>query len=90
MCSCLIYISTFLPTQSILHCLQLLADMNRTQKRVKMELQESTRDFQRQLSELSVRIKALQLKEEWLLAEHLKEDSSDVVLVEHVDAAKKR
>jgi hypothetical protein len=64
--------------------------MSRTQKRVKAELQESTRDFQRQLSELNVRIKALQLKEEWMQAEHVKEDSNDIVLVEHVDAAKKR
>ncbi len=69
---------------------KLLADMSRTQKRVKSELQESTRDFQRQLAELSVRIKGLALKEEWIQAEHRKEDSSDTVLIEQVDAAKKR
>ena len=69
---------------------QLLADMSRMQKRVKTELQESTRDFQRQLSELNVRIKSLLLKEEWLVAEHLKEDNGDSVLIEHVEAAKKR
>lgn len=64
--------------------------MSRTQKRVKAELQESTRDFQRQLAELAVRIKGLTLKEEWIQAEHTKEDSSDTALIEQVDAAKKR
>lgn len=64
--------------------------MTAMQKRVKNELQECTRDFQKQLSELNVKLKALQLKEEWIRTEHAKEDSSDALLVEHVEAAKKR
>lgn len=69
---------------------QLIADMNLMQKRVKAELQECTRDFQKQLSALSVKLKELQLKEEWLKAEHTKEDGDDVSLLEQVELAKKR
>lgn len=60
------------------------------QKRVKAELQECTRDFQKQLSALSVKLKELQLKEEWLKAEHAKEDGDDASLLEQVELAKKR
>jgi hypothetical protein len=69
---------------------QLIADMSLMQKRVKAELQECTRDFQKQLSALNVKLKELQLKEEWIKAEHVKEDSDDVGLIEQVEAAKKR
>lgn len=64
--------------------------MSRMQKRVKSELQECTRDFQKQLSELNIKLKALQLKEEWILAEHVREDSDDSALIEKVALAKKR
>ena len=66
--------------------------MHTMQKRVKNELQECTRDFQKQLPELSRKIKELQLQKEWITAEHTKEDNNnnDSVLLEEVEQAKKR
>lgn len=77
----------------LFHCRfssQLISDMSLMQKRVKQELQECTRDFQKQLSELNVKLKALHLKEEWIQAEHVKQDTEDTGLVELVEQAKKR
>lgn len=68
----------------------MIADMALMERRVKSELQESTRDFQKQLSELNVKLKELHLKEEWLRAEHVAVDSDDNVLIEAVELAKKR
>ena len=64
--------------------------MSRMQRRVKSELQECTRDFQKQLSELNIKLKALELREESIRAEHVREDSSDCALIEKVALAKKQ
>ena len=70
--------------------MQLISDMSMMQKRVKGELQESTRDFQKQLAELNVRLKELKLKEEFVQQQHKAQDDEDNNLNEAVELAKKR
>ena len=61
------------------------------QRRVKNELQDSTRDFQKQLAALNVKLKEQRLKEEWILNDHAAKESSDgLQLGEAVELAKKR
>ena len=74
----------------IMNEMQLISDMSMMQKRVKGELQESTRDFQKQLAELNVRLKELKLKEEFVQQQHKAQDDEDNNLNEAVELAKKR
>ncbi|KAJ1425256.1 hypothetical protein B484DRAFT_397996 [Ochromonadaceae sp. CCMP2298] len=57
----------------------LIGDMTLMQRRVKNELQDSTRDFQKQLAALSVKLNELKLKEEWTRGQNKKVVSDDVL-----------
>jgi hypothetical protein len=64
--------------------------MTLMQRRVKSELQDSTRDFQKQLSDLNVKLKELHLKEEWIKQTHIAQEKDDNLLMEAVALSKKR